>query len=260
MPTWASPSEGATTGDLKHRERRVVARALLEVTSLLGLVLVAGRATGAEPAEPLAAIDAEVRRALDLERDPEHGAALYRQQCAGCHGEDAFGKPAGPPALAGQRRAYLIEQLGVLQSGQREGAELHSSALTQEIAAPQAWADIASYLNQLLPNTQPQAGDGSALELGESVYQQDCASCHREDARGDDDGFVPSLRGQHYEYLLSQMSSLAQAHRRNVNLTLAPFMKSFSSAEMSAIADYLSRMRGVAEERRALQEDASPQR
>jgi len=39
----------------------------------------------------------------------------------------------------------------------------------------------------------PEHGDGSLLEFGEAVFREQCASCHEEDARGDDDGFEEVL-------------------------------------------------------------------
>ena len=50
--------------------------------------------------------------ALELDANAQRGAALYGQECAGCHGREAHG--AGQhdiPALASQRRAYIIRQL-----------------------------------------------------------------------------------------------------------------------------------------------------
>ena len=50
--------------------------------------------------------------ALDLEANARRGAALYSEECAGCHGREAQGASQHDiPALASQRRAYIIRQL-----------------------------------------------------------------------------------------------------------------------------------------------------
>jgi len=95
----------------------------------------------------------------------------------------------------------------------------------------------------------PEHGDGSLLEFGEAVFREQCASCHEEDARGDDDGFVPSLRNQHYSYLLKQTRALAENHRRNVDPNLVLFMANLKSDELTGLADYLSRLSGPVKDR-----------
>jgi cytochrome c553 len=107
-----------------------------------------------------------------------------------------------------------------------------------------------------LPPTQfPETADGRGVELGEAIFQEQCASCHEEDARGDDDGFVPSLRDQHYSYLVRQLRAMAASHRLNMDQDLVRFIDSLDSEEMTAVADYLSRLRGPVRDRAKLRDD-----
>ena len=150
------------------------------------------------------------RNALELDADTKRGATLFTKHCVSCHGAQAFGDPnRGVPALAGQRRAYVIKQLADFTERDRITTQMHKIIERKEVSDVQAWADLALYLNQLQVPTSVQTGDGKHLSLGEASYAQWCASCHEEDARGDDDGFVPSLRNQHYGYLLKEMRGLA---------------------------------------------------
>jgi cytochrome c553 len=75
------------------------------------------------------------------------------------------------------------------------------------------------------------------------------------DASGDADGFVPSLRHQHYAYLNTQMHKLAQGHRHNVDEDLVLFLKSFDDRDMRATADYLSRLTGAGASRKKMRDD-----
>lgn len=188
--------------------------------------------------------------ALDLNADARRGAALYSQQCASCHGREAQG--AGQhdiPALASQRRAYIIKQLAAFSERDRSATQMHDVVSREAVSKPQSWADLALYLTNLRPPEGADTGDGKYLSLGEASYEQFCGSCHEEDGRGDDDGFVPSLRNQHYRYLMKEMRKLAAGHRFNVDEDLARFLSSLKADEMQGLADYLSRMRGPVRDR-----------
>lgn len=203
-------------------------------------------------------VDELVRNALQLDQNAKRGAKLFAKHCAQCHGAQALGSAANVvPALAGQRRAYLIKQLADFTELERESPDMHQVVARAEIANPQVWADIAGFLNQLPPAKFPQTGDGSGLELGEAIFHEQCASCHEEDGRGDDDGFVPSLRDQHYSYLLRQMRSIASWHRFNVEADLVRFLESLDTEEVTAVADYMSRMRGPTRDRARMNDDGT---
>ena len=89
-----------------------------------------------------------------------------------------------------------------------------------------------------------QTGNGAQLALGRDIFREQCASCHRGDAHGDDDGFVPSLRNQHYPYLVNQMHKLGEGRRHNVDADLVRFLGNFDDRDIKATADYLSRLQG----------------
>jgi len=195
-------------------------------------------------ASPLS-VDQKIRNALQLDQNAGNGKKLYATHCAQCHGEQALGSAASViPSLAGQRRAYLIKQLADFSELERDSRQMHTVVSKPALASEQAWADLSGYLNSLPRTSFPQTGDGRGLELGEAIFQDQCASCHEQDARGDDDGFTPSLRDQHYAYLVRQTRSIASWHRLNVDANLVRYLDSLDTEEATAVADYLSRMRG----------------
>lgn len=205
-----------------------------------------------------ARVDRLVRTALQLDGNIKRGASIYAQECARCHLTSAIGDPRNViPALAGQRHAYLIKQLADFAELEREGEDMHAVVSKAALNEPQVWADLAAYLNSTPPVRFPETGEGGGVELGEAIYQEQCASCHEEDARGDDDGFIPSLRDQHYSYLVRQMRSLAASHRLNVDPDLIRFLDSFETDEITAVADYLSRLRGPTRDRARLNDDGT---
>lgn len=203
-------------------------------------------------------VDQEVRAALQLDQNTEHGSELYRKHCAECHGEQGIGNASAViPALAGQRRAYLIKQLADFTELERDSREMQHVLAQPALDDPQAWADVAGYLNSLRPARYPVTGDGSGVELGEAIFHEQCASCHEDDGRGDDDGFIPSLRDQHYSYLLRQMRSISSWHRLNADEDLVRFLDSLDHEEVTAVADYLSRMRGPVRDRARMNDDGT---
>lgn len=203
-------------------------------------------------------VDQQVRTALQLDQNAKRGEKLYAKYCEQCHGLQALGNAADAlPSLAGQRRAYLIKQLADFTELERDSRPMHVVVSQPGMAEPQAWADLAGHLNNLPPAHFPATGDGRNLELGEAIFHEQCASCHEEDGRGDDDGFVPSLRDQHYSYLVRQMRGIASWHRTNVDADLIRFLDSLDSEEVAAVADYLSRLRGPTRDRTRMNNDGT---
>jgi cytochrome c553 len=193
-------------------------------------------------------VDAKTKTALALDVHRDRGRALFHEHCARCHGMEAGGDGAHAiPALAGQRFDYLVRQLANFAGQERDSATMHGVLANQGLRAPQTWADIAGFLNRL-PMSQPvMTGSGVKVSLGGAIFHEQCASCHRADAQGDVEGFVPSLRHEHYPYLVAQMHRIGRGDRHNVDENLARFLRSFDEVEIDAVADYLSRLEGPGE-------------
>jgi len=148
-----------------------------------------------------------------------------------------------------------VRQLANFAGAEREGPFMHDIATQPAIDEPQSWVDLASYLNRLAPSTDNQWGAGEAVPLGRGIFHEQCVSCHGQDAGGDKEGFVPSLRHQHYGYLNKQMHRLAEGSRHNVDEDLVLFMRSFDERDMRATADYLSRLQGAGTVRKIMRQD-----
>jgi len=215
--------------------------------------------TSAPPRAHASAEETEqlVRNTLSLDAKRGRGESLFRSECSDCHGRKALGDAERLiPALAGQRRAYLIKQLADFAEMERNAGQMHGVVRRAQVANPQAWADLALYLNSLPIPAKSQTGNGAFLDLGAGSYQRWCAGCHAPDGRGDDDGFVPSLRNQHYRYLLREMEAMAVGHRA-VEPELMRFLRGLSGDELVGIADYVSRLRGPIVDRARLRDDGS---
>ena len=173
--------------------------------------------------------------------DPQHGEVLYLRHCVPCHGGHAWGDgPREIPALAGQREAYLIEQLTRFASGERPGSEMHGPAMQDTLRAadvnrPAAIRDLAAYLARAPAASHPEQGQGRSLAAGKGAYLRACAGCHGEEGAGTD-GSAPRLGGQHFRYILSRLREFTAAHRGRVEAV------PLSAEEQQALADYISRL------------------
>jgi mono/diheme cytochrome c family protein len=95
-------------------------------------------------------------------------------------------------------------------AAKRDSDTMHRVVSQKELHGAQSWVDIAAYLNRTPMSHRARTGDGTRVALGRGIFHEQCAGCHRGDAHGDDDGFVPSLRNQQYPYLVGQLHKLAQ--------------------------------------------------
>ncbi|MET0658799.1 MAG: c-type cytochrome [Steroidobacteraceae bacterium] len=206
---------------------------------LVAAVLAAGHACATETVDEL------LQDARDRDADATHGRELFVQYCVECHGDRGQGNAKrNIPVIARQRQAYIIKQFADIREQERAAPPMHGIMKQPALSDVQAWVDVAVYTNTLKPVTGVQVGNGKFLQLGEAMFREQCTSCHGADARGDEDGFVPSLRNQHYTYLLGEIKELGGGHRTNVDSELIRFLNSLDQEERMGLADYLSRMQG----------------
>lgn len=212
----------------------------------VGITLLAllGLQSSVLAAESAARFEQQARSALRLRADALHGMALYRKSCASCHGAEAHGDVIRLiPALAGQRRAYLVKHLAELNDAERAAMHMHPALDVSELREPQAWIDVAEYLRISEPLAVPVSRNDQLAARGERNYSRRCAQCHGKDATGNDARFVPGLRYQQHPYLLKQLQMLSAQHRLSVGPEVLRVMDSLSAEAVAGIADHVSRIK-----------------
>lgn len=183
----------------------------------------------------------EILELLQIQGDIEHGRIAYRV-CQGCHKADASGLANGIyPRLAGQHISVLVKQMADVREGRRDNPKMFPFS-GKHVVEPQEVADIAAFLNSLPLPPHNDKGPGSDLTHGKALYDKDCASCHGARGEGDAEKFYPLTAGQHYRYLLRQIEAIRNGSRRNANPEMVKSIKDYSSRDMDAVADYLSRI------------------
>ena len=184
-----------------------------------------------------------MRVAITLQPDLRNGKVLYARACSSCHGRKGYGKEKSlTPAVAGQVNTYTIKQLVDSGEGDRSIAPMHRALAAAELTNATALANVAGYIASLPANQRPQRGPGSQLKLGMEIYSATCANCHGTDGSGNAEMFAPSLRGQHYTYLVTQMRQMAASHRYAVDPIVVRLLEALTLEQLTAVADTASRL------------------
>lgn len=189
----------------------------------------------------------EKEEALSLKPDLERGRRIY-ETCAVCHSPMGWGTPDGRyPQIAGQHFNVIVKQLTDIRSGNRDAPTMYPFSLYSFTQGAQGIADVSAYIAQLpmVPNNG--VGAGVDLELGQEIYQFYCEECHGTRGEGDNKEFYPNVAGQHYEYLLREIFWIQSGRRRNADSTMVKKVNELNGRDISAVADYISRLRPPAE-------------
>lgn len=152
--------------------------------------------------------------------------------CAACHGDFGQGGKRGEyPRIAGQRAAYLKDQLKSFRARKRVNIPMYPYTQERELPDEDIEA-VSAYLAAIELPTRPPVfketddaltrllamdkvmivprieGD---LDSGRKIFLKDCASCHGKDGRGR--GKFPMLAGQYTSYLKKQADAYVKGER-----------------------------------------------
>lgn len=215
---------------------------LMSLWALVG----ASSAGWAAPASHSASVeltpDVSLGSALAKSPNETRGQRIYQQRCQSCHQTNGAGSPTlKVPALAGQHYEYLVKQVVDFLDQDRDSPTMHQQLVASSMDNATSIADVVGYVANLPRNPAPERGPGNMLVQGKKIYDGFCASCHGRTAEGNNDLWVPNLRGQHYSYLLSQMRDMARARRANVSEDLHRMFTTYADEEFQAVADWLTR-------------------
>jgi cytochrome c553 len=192
----------------------------------------------------------------ELAKVRSDGVAVF-EICSACHLPEGWGSKDGTfPQLAGQHEDVIIKQLSDIRAKNRDNPTMYPFALPEEIknAAPEvgggpyAIAAVARYIRYIPMNPEPGLGAGDNLELGATLYKDNCVRCHGENGEGSNEKYYPKIQGQHYKYLLRQFEWIRDEKRRNANPDMVKQIHGFSDEDMKAVVDYVARMKPPAED------------
>jgi cytochrome c553 len=184
----------------------------------------------------------EKSEALKLKGNKKNGEEAY-EVCGACHLPSGAGRPDGTfPQLAGQHTTVLIKQMADIRAGTRDNPTMYPFAAT--LTDPQELADAAAYIEALCIPIEHGKYEGAdaAMQIakGKELYEKQCLECHGKTGEGVKEKFYPVIAGQHYKYLLRQMTEIRDGHRRNANPDMVKIIKPYTNDQLVAISAYQS--------------------
>ena len=207
----------------------------IKLFTCLGVLLPALAGGAAAPQKELAQV-------LAARPDPEHGAQLF-QQCIACHGPNGAGAIEGTtPRIAGQHYRVLARQIVDFRHGKRWDFLMEKIAVGHSLTTAQDVADVAMYVISLDWRGARGLGNGQQLQLGATIYEERCQSCHGRDASGDDPQGIPRLGGQHSAYLVRQIYDAVDGRRPLLTRSHKQRFESLDFEAILALTDYLARI------------------
>jgi len=177
------------------------------------------------------------------------------QVCSICHGIDGNAVSPNFPNLAGQPKAYLVEELKEFRSKSRadKAAVQYMWGLARNLTDAQI-DGLAAYYSAQEPRS-PGSGDPGQASKGKEIYFSGvpehqvlaCATCHGDTAQGADN--IPRLASQHASYVVKQLTVYQGASDRPGGVVMAEMCKGMTKQEMADVAQYVQGIgtgRGVA--------------
>jgi cytochrome c553 len=148
--------------------------------------------------------------------------------CEKCHGADGNSESPVVPKLAGQQRAYLIQEIKEFKSGTRKNPLMEPIAAgLNDLDAD----DLSAYYASLKPTAENV--DTALSSKGKGNYNL-CDSCHGPTAAGQ--GPIPRLAGQHSAYLFAQLKGYKEGGRKNA--VMNGVTMSLSEGDFKGLAEY----------------------
>ena len=164
--------------------------------------------------------------------------------CAACHGADGNSTNAAWPSLAGQHASYTYKQLKDFKAGRRNNASMTGMVA---LLNDDDMKNLAAFYESQQPKTV--AFDGEMIEKGESIYRGGitethvaaCMGCHAPSGTGNGPAGWPSLKGQHPEYVVTQLQNFKQGLRVNdTGKMMRNVVVRMEEHEMKAVAAYIA--------------------
>jgi len=186
--------------------------------------------------------EGEKVEALQKKGRVKEGAEAY-EVCGACHLPSGAGRPDGTfPQLAGQHSTVLIKQMADIRAGLRDNPTMYPFAIS--LTDPQELADAAAYIQSLCIPADHGKYEGKdaadQVAKGKELYEKQCLECHGKNGEGQKDKFYPVIAGQHYKYLLRQMTEIRDGKRRNANPDMVKVIKPYTNEQLVAISAYQS--------------------
>jgi len=204
--------------------------------------------------EPIGETDLQQEKVDDLaQADPKllEGVSIERGKalsgtCVACHGDDGNTQIPEYSNIAGQNEKYLLKQLKLIQSKEREIVLMVGQLDNFNDDDLQSLARYYSSLTPIIGQANP-----DNLALGEAIYRGGikeksiaaCTACHAPQGTGNLLAGFPRVSGQTVPYLvntLKEYRSQTRTSDEDVGGMMRDIAKNLSDKEIEAVANYMT--------------------
>lgn len=159
--------------------------------------------------------------------------------CAGCHGENGVSSTAGIPSLAGQQDQFIQWQLVFFRSGRRPNPQM--APLVADMSDEDV-RNLGAYFHSLPYSTKVADGAINPEQAAKGktvVAQHRCASCHKDDFRGD--RAAPAVADQREDYLIKALADYRSAARPSTGVAaMTEAAAGLSDEQIASVSNYLA--------------------
>lgn len=184
------------------------------------------------------------------------GKRVYMTKtCLACHGRNGAKAIMSYPNLAGQNEKYLIEQLQLIQSGERTGSVdeatghpfVQGMADIMHLLSEDDIKNVSVWLSEqppAAPEVLDPAPSEDELKAGADAYKRlGCRSCHGKEGEKASNKAYPVIAGLDRDYLIRQMVDMRGKVRTGGKVKLMyGVIKRADDEQIAAIATWLSQI------------------
>lgn len=193
----------------------------------------------------------DLSRSRNVANPAVPATTIALQVCSNCHGVTGNAGSPNFPNLAAQTQEYLVAQLKVFRSHERQdpaGFE-YMWGLSRSLTDDQI-AGLAAYYAAQQAQAQPAESAPARIPAGKVIFESGvpaknipaCATCHGADARGN--GSFPRLAGQHADYVVKQLDVFQRTDERPEGAVMKVIAHDLSSDDIANVAAYVQALTG----------------
>ena len=158
--------------------------------------------------------------------------------CAACHGVDGNSTSAQYPKLAGQTARYLYLQLKDFREGRRKDPQMSPMAAN---LSKEDMLTLAEYFAAQKQSPSEYKVDAASVAEGKRIADAAlCTMCHLGSFSGQNE--IPRVAGQHYEYIVKQLTDFREKKRTNDAGNMASVTKGLSDDDIKNLAQYITNL------------------
>jgi cytochrome c553 len=158
------------------------------------------------------------------------------QACVACHGANGNSTVSMFPVMAGQSARYLYLQLRDYKEGARTNPMMSPMAAN---LSKEDMQNLAAYFAAQKPVLIDFKADPERVKLGFIKAEENlCSMCHLGGMKGQNE--IPKLSGQHYDYLVKQLTDFKAHNRTNDAGNMSAVSKSLNAEDIINLGHYMA--------------------